>query len=126
MTIATRLELRVPFLEHKLVEFAATLPQSAKLGGKGGKTILRNAMAESSGYDNRPPEEGFSRSDFILATRKHERIREGKSAGERFRLQPLNRSASMVKIVEDHADARAGRSQEIWTLLVFEFWHSFA
>ena len=28
-----------------------------------------------------------------------------------------------VRLVEEHEQGRADRSQEIWTLLVFEFWH---
>ena len=44
MTMANGIELRVPFLDHKLVEFAATLPNASKVHGKGGKTLLRSAM----------------------------------------------------------------------------------
>src|ERR1700690_3655302 len=44
MTMANGLELRVPFLDYKMVEFAATLPNPSKIHGKGGKTLLRSAM----------------------------------------------------------------------------------
>jgi hypothetical protein len=30
---------------------------------------------------------------------------------------------AVASIVEEHEHARVDRSQEIWTLLVFEFWH---
>ena len=42
MTMAWGLEARVPFLDHKLVEFAATMPASLK-AGNGGKHILKEA-----------------------------------------------------------------------------------
>jgi asparagine synthase (glutamine-hydrolysing) len=44
MTMAASVELRVPFLDHRLVEFAASLPDREKLGPGGGKRILREAM----------------------------------------------------------------------------------
>src|SRR5207344_3000934 len=44
MSMAASIESRVPFLDHKLVEFAATLPDSWKLSGLTTKRILREAM----------------------------------------------------------------------------------
>lgn len=44
MTMAASIELRVPFLDHRLVEFAATLPDDYKLRGKQGKYILKKAL----------------------------------------------------------------------------------
>ena len=41
MTMAASVELRVPFLDHKVVEFAARLPDEFKLNGKSGKRILK-------------------------------------------------------------------------------------
>ena len=44
MSMATSIESRVPFLDHKLVEFAATLPDAWKLSGFTTKRILREAV----------------------------------------------------------------------------------
>src|SRR5438132_13615289 len=44
MSMATSIESRVPFLDHVLVEFAATLPDQWKLQGWTTKRILREAM----------------------------------------------------------------------------------
>jgi asparagine synthase (glutamine-hydrolysing) len=38
------LESRVPFLDHRVVEFAARIPLSYKIHGKKGKKILRNVL----------------------------------------------------------------------------------
>lgn len=46
MTMATSVELRVPFLDHKLVEFAFGLPDEFKIGNDQGKLIVKKA-AES-------------------------------------------------------------------------------
>ncbi len=44
MSMAASLESRVPFLDHKLVEFAARLPEAMKLRGWTTKYALRRAM----------------------------------------------------------------------------------
>ena len=44
MSMATSVESRVPFLDHKLVEFSCSLPERLKLRGGTTKYILRQAM----------------------------------------------------------------------------------
>ena len=46
MSMAASLESRVPFLDHKLVEFATHLPESMKLRGWTTKYVLREAMRD--------------------------------------------------------------------------------
>ena len=45
MSMANSLELRSPFMDHRLVEFCARLPARLKLGPWGQKAILRECMA---------------------------------------------------------------------------------
>jgi asparagine synthase (glutamine-hydrolysing) len=44
MSMATSLESRVPFLDHKLVEFTARMPDKMKLRGATTKYVLRESM----------------------------------------------------------------------------------
>ncbi|MET0752769.1 MAG: asparagine synthase (glutamine-hydrolyzing) [Pyrinomonadaceae bacterium] len=44
MSMAASIESRVPFLDHKLVEFTARMPQKMKIRGRETKWILREAM----------------------------------------------------------------------------------
>ena len=46
MTMAASLELRVPFLDHKVVEWAWRVPPSQKIDGGVGKVLLRRAFAD--------------------------------------------------------------------------------
>src|SRR5262249_34443676 len=46
MTMANSIELRVPLLDHKVLEFAASLPPNFKLNGFKTKYILKKALAE--------------------------------------------------------------------------------
>jgi asparagine synthase (glutamine-hydrolysing) len=46
MSMAASIESRVPFLDHRLVEFAASLPADRKLSGMATKRILREAVQD--------------------------------------------------------------------------------
>jgi asparagine synthase (glutamine-hydrolysing) len=124
MTMATGLELRVPFLDHRLVEFAGTLPNAAKLRAASGKAILRSAMRDvlpDSIIDR--PKKGFPiplaswlRSSLRQWTRDH-LLAKDSACG-----QYVDRKET-ARLVREHETGHADRSQEIWTLLVFDFWH---
>ena len=124
MTMANGLELRVPFLDHKLVEFAATLPNASKIHGKGGKTLLRSAMRGvlPDAIIDRPkkgfpiPISSWLRTSLRQFTRDYLLARD--SASSRY----VDRGET-ARLVQEHEQGTADRSQEIWTLLVFEFWH---
>jgi len=45
MTMANSIELRVPLLDHRVLEFAASLPSSFKLNGFTAKYILKKALS---------------------------------------------------------------------------------
>lgn len=47
MTMATSVELRVPLLDHQVLEFAATLPSHFKVEGRKCKRVLRMALENS-------------------------------------------------------------------------------
>jgi asparagine synthase (glutamine-hydrolysing) len=124
MTMANGLELRVPFLDHKMVEFAATLPNISKLNGGTGKALLRRSMdgVLPEAILHRPkkgfpiPIGSWLRTSLREFTRDH--LLSADSACGRY----VNR-AETARLVQEHESASADRSQEIWTLLVFEFWH---
>ncbi len=56
MSMAASIESRVPFLDHKLMEFSASMPLNMKLRGRSTKYVLRRAMK------NVLPEEILTRS----------------------------------------------------------------
>lgn len=46
MSMATSVELRVPFLDHKLVEFATSMPSKLKLRNGTGKYLLKKSVSK--------------------------------------------------------------------------------
>jgi asparagine synthase (glutamine-hydrolysing) len=60
-TMAVGLEARVPFLDHRLVEAAATLPLDRRIAGGRGKLVLRRILDRLlPGIDFDRPKQGFS------------------------------------------------------------------
>ncbi len=51
MSMAASIESRVPFLDHPLVEFAASAPDNLKLRGSTGKYILKRAVEDLLPHD---------------------------------------------------------------------------
>jgi asparagine synthase (glutamine-hydrolysing) len=106
------------------VEFAATLPDNCKLGGKGGKTILRRAMRgvlPNAIIDR--PKKGFP---IPIASWLRGPLRQFARDNLLARHAACSRYldfAAVTRIVDEHERGRTDRSQEIWALLVFEFWH---
>ena len=51
MSMSCSIESRVPFLDHKFVEFAASVPPHMKLRGKHGKSIIKKAVEDLIPHD---------------------------------------------------------------------------
>jgi asparagine synthase (glutamine-hydrolysing) len=122
ITMANSLELRVPLLDHRVLEFAASLPISEKLRGLQTKRILRQALSKHVPAEilNRPkagfpvPYRSWLRKDMngmvrdtLLSSRATNRGYFSKRAVERL--------VSNGSIESDH-------SSEIFSLLVLELW----
>ena len=74
MSMATSIESRVPFLDHKLVEFAATMPDDWKLRGWTTKRVLaRGDEGHPARLDPVASEDGISGAVRALDTRAVER-----------------------------------------------------
>jgi asparagine synthase (glutamine-hydrolysing) len=124
MTMATAVELRVPFLDHKLVEFTATLPDTLKVRNGEGKWILRNAMGNvlppsilhrtKKGFPS--PAAAWFRTELRGFVR--ETLLSNDSACRKF-FDPQ----AVEGIVSLQEKGKFSGFQEVWSLLVFEFWH---
>jgi len=120
VSMAHGLEARVPFLDHPLVEFAATIPSNIKFKNGSMKHVLRNAMAPylPAAIVNRKDKMGFpvpltewiqgEAHDFVwdlLSTRQ---------AGQRDLIDN--------KIVLSRLSAEPQFSRKLWGLISLEVW----
>jgi asparagine synthase (glutamine-hydrolysing) len=124
ITMAASIELRVPFLDHKLVEFAATLPARMKVRGKTGKWILREALGgELPPSILTRPKKGFpSPAGAWFRHSLRGFVREtllSRDAACRKFFNP----EGLESVVRRNEEGKCFGFQEVWSLLVFEAWH---
>jgi asparagine synthase (glutamine-hydrolysing) len=124
MSMATSIESRVPFLDHKLVEFAATLPDAWKLSGFTTKRVLRESMKGllPESILNRPkmgfpvPFAGWTRGAWNTVARD---VLLDRRSRERGLIDP----PAVDALLRDHAAGRTEGGDRIWSLLNLELWH---
>ena len=123
ITMANSLELRVPLLDHVVMEFAASLPSEYKVRGKDTKRALKAAFAKALPQEilNRKkagfpvPYGGWLSHDFAAGVRETLLSDRARNRGY-FEPQEVNR------LLDSHC--QSGQfPKEIFSLLVVELWH---
>jgi asparagine synthase (glutamine-hydrolysing) len=123
MTMANSVELRVPFLDHKVLEFAASLPRNQKVRGLTMKYLAKKALKKHV------PEEILKRRKAgfpvpyggWLRTNLRDHVRE-------LLLDPVSKARgyfqpkTVEELIRQHEGGR-GFSKEIFALVVLELWH---
>lgn len=122
--MANGVELRVPFLDHRLVEWSMRLPDGDKLRRNAErKVLLRRAWSgripeeilrrPKTGYS--PPVRGWMREtqreyarDILLSSRARER--------------GIVSPRAVEQLFEENTRGRAEHGMQLWTLLVLETW----
>ena len=118
-SMACALEVRSPFLDHELVEFAATLPWDFKLHGNDRKHILKAAFADllpNEIMNRRKRGFGVPLATWLRTTWR-------KQAEEALFDSPLFSEGfvervSLLKIWNDHQSSCSDWSYLLWTLLM--------
>ena len=123
MSMANGLEVRCPFLDHRVVECAAAMPGAFKLAPGAGKRILRRAFADRLPEEIfRRPKKGFEMPIAAwLAGPLAERVRAAIDPGHLAR-QGLFRPDLPARWFGDLRAGRRDTSWQLWTMLVFQSW----
>lgn len=123
MTMANSIELRVPFLDHKFLEFAASLPENFKVRGFNTKYIAKAALR------NRVPQEILRRKkvgfpvpyDAWMRNELKGWVRDVLLDSETLSRGYFNRSCIENLIEQD--DKHHTYPKEILSLVALELWH---
>ncbi len=122
-SMASSLEARSPFLDHRLVELCASLPVSFKLQGRTSKWLLRRLMKD------RLPAEILTRPKMGFGVPVGEWLRgelrpllQDTVLSERSFARGYFRPEAVRAIVDEHLSGRADRRYHVWGLLMLELW----
>jgi len=124
MTMACSLELRVPLLDHHLLEFATALPDRWRRNGSQGKYVLKKVMERYLPHEIvHRPKKGFPVPIAVwfrgpLFERVRDILLDGRTLSRGyFRPEYLRR------VLERHRAGAEDLSRRIFSLLALELWH---
>lgn len=122
-SMASSLEVRSPFLDHKLVEFCAQIPSSLKIHHATQKYILKKAFSREL------PAEILNRGKAGFAVPISEWFRhELRDYARDTLLTPNNRVAEIFQMdkikmmLDEHASGKRNWHTQLWHVLVLESW----
>jgi asparagine synthase (glutamine-hydrolysing) len=123
MSMAVSLESREPLLDHRLLEFAATVPSSLKLRGGKGKYLLRRVLERrvprqilergKQGFE--PPTGEWLRGP--LAEMTSALLLDGRLHGRGLFARP-----AVERMWAEHRTGRRDHRERLWTLVMLELW----
>lgn len=122
-SMANSLEARSPFLDHKVMEFAAQLPVDLKLRGRDAKYLIKRAFP-----DLLPPENvnrrkmGFGVPVGHWFRRELRELLCDSLLSESSRTRDYFHRAEVERLVTQHLDKQADHAFPLWSLLMLELW----
>jgi asparagine synthase (glutamine-hydrolysing) len=123
LSMAHSVEVRPPFLDYRLMEFAASLPGSMKIKNGRSKHVLKEAVRGliPAGVIDRPKEGFVLPIDNWLLNDMRPFVEE-LLAPDRLALHGLVRSEAVSQLLKEHYSKSANHGPRIWNLMMFQRW----
>jgi asparagine synthase (glutamine-hydrolysing) len=127
MTMAHGLEARAPFMDHKLAEFAASIPAHLKVRGRTLRYIQtrlaqRYVPAEVLGREK----QGFSSSLPYLLSREFGRIFQAFMRDSHLVRDGYLNHAPLAQLLREHQERKADHGNRLWLVCNAEVWYRMA
>jgi asparagine synthase (glutamine-hydrolysing) len=123
-TMAHSVEARSPLLDHRLMEFAASLPVAHKLQGATGKLLLKRALRGILPSEILArPKKGFGVPLARWFREEHRELLSDVLLDRRSLDRGYFRRDQIEYLIREHRDEVADHSARLWTLLQLEMWH---
>lgn len=124
MSMANSLEIRVPFLDHRVIEFFGSLPVNMKVNGIKKKYLLKK-IAERFLPNNviYRKKKGFSIPLAIWLRGDLKKYTYDLLSKSNIESMGLFRYKYIEKIIEDHMIGKENNEEKIWALINFTKWH---
>jgi asparagine synthase (glutamine-hydrolysing) len=122
--MAHSLEVRPPFLDHRIVELAAEIPFHYKIRGFTLKYILRRLMkGRLPDYIINGAKKGFAPPMARWLTTDLRSYVEKKLSPERLKDNPYLNPETPIKLFQTHLNKKSNLARRLWTLLMFVEWY---
>ncbi len=122
-SMAVSLEVRAPFLDPRVAQFAAGLPLEYKLKGNKGKYILKKAVEPLLPKNIlHRPKKGFGIPIAEWLKGRLNPLMRDLLASDRLKNQNLFDEKYVWKLIGEHETNVASHHKQLWTLLVFQLW----
>jgi len=123
-SMAVSLEVRAPFLDPRVAEYAASLPGNYKLRGHKTKYILKKAVHELlPPFVTRRVKKGFGVPVAEWLKFKLRPLARDLLSPERVRRAGVFNPEYISRLQDEHERGVANHRKLLWTLLMFELWH---
>jgi asparagine synthase (glutamine-hydrolysing) len=124
MSMGASVEARVPFLDHKVVEFAAGLPSALKVNGLRKKIVLKKLAEQFLPHETIYRRKvGFTVPLTRWFVGPWRGLIENVLLSDRCLGRGYYRPEVVRKVVDEHVNRRVDREQGIWLMLALEIWH---
>ncbi|TAN30546.1 MAG: asparagine synthase (glutamine-hydrolyzing) [Castellaniella sp.] len=123
--MANSLETRAPFLDHRVVEFAARLPLSLKLRNGQGKWLLRQLLyryVPQAMVDR--PKKGFSVPLGAWLRGPLREWAEGLLAEPLLQAGGYFDAAAVRRVWAEHIQGKSDQASKLWSVLMFQAWQA--
>ena len=122
-TMAVSLEARSPFLDHHVIEFAASLPQNLKLRRLTSKYLLKKVLRKLLPSENLERRKmGFGVPVGHWFRGKMQPFLREVLLSEKALRRGLFQPEAVRQLIELHVRGERDYSQQLWTLLMLELW----
>jgi asparagine synthase (glutamine-hydrolysing) len=122
-SMAVSLEARSPFLDHHVIEFAASLPEKMKLRGLTTKYLLKKSLKKLLPSDNLTrPKMGFGVPVGHWFRGEMQPYLRENLLSEKSSRRGITRPEVVGRMVEEHTRGAKDYTHQLWTLLMLELW----
>lgn len=123
MTTSAALELRTPFVDHRLAEHVSALPDAQRVRGLSTKWILRRADERLLEDLPLKPRKGGFRIALADLLRGEMRDLADLLRGPECRVRTYCEGKVLDRLLDEHLAVRRNHEPILWTLLNLEIWH---
>jgi asparagine synthase (glutamine-hydrolysing) len=124
MSMASSLELRVPFLDPALAELAFRVRFNRKMNRHGNKQILRQAFTDLIPAENRRlPKKGFNLPLGSWMRNRFDHYFDELLPPDYVRREGIFDHTTIARMREEHRRGRRDNSYELFAILIFDTWY---